>query len=577
MIENNNATRLLFTLTCGLLSYTMAHAQERANVIIILCDDMGYSDLGCYGSPDIETPNIDRMAAEGMMMTQFYNTPRSCPSRAALLTGVYPHEAGMGHMVYTNAGPGYEGNLSVNSVTMGEVLSDAGYNTMFVGKWHVGHSSLDARPEVRGYDKFTGIYTHMDAYWSILEGCEIYKDRELFIPAGQNPVNPFNPDKEFYTTDFFTDAAINYLQEYQSEGSEDPFYMHICYNAPHFPLEAPDDLIEKYEQRYKKGWEALRDEKFAKMKELGLLKSEQKIPQQRVVHENKTLGRNYAINEIGEPIPLWRDISEEDREDLVFRRAIYAAQIDNLDQNVGRLITYLEEQGLKDNTLIMFMSDNGCSAEIGVFGCNWGLNTKANYDEWRSVGGWSASQGDCWSGYSNFPHRLHKQFAFEGGIASPFIALWPKGMVESGRVEMEQVGHLVDVMATVVDISDSRYPKEYQGRDIHKARGISLLPHITGETKKSEERELFWHHQNSAAIRSGDWKLVTNDDQNDAAWELYDLTNDRSETNNVIHSYPKLAKKLKKRWFDWAREVNAYPFIEDRTIENNAWPAIDWE
>ena len=217
-----------------------ADPPPRPNIVILFVDDMGYSDVGCFGG-EIDTPHLDRLAARGVRFTQFYNTSRCCPSRAALLTGLYSHQAGIGMMVYRDHGPGYQGNLSDQCVTFGEVLRSAGYQTMMVGKWHAGHEPY-SRPEVRGFDRFTGIYPHIDSYWKVLRACDIYRDQQLLIPAGENPVNPYRPDEEFYTTDFFTDAAIDYVDRALEDKSK-PFLLHVCYNVPHFPLEAPDDLI----------------------------------------------------------------------------------------------------------------------------------------------------------------------------------------------------------------------------------------------------------------------------------------------------------------------------------------------
>ena len=241
------------TFTMSNLNKT--YTKKRPNIIIMFVDDMGYSDVGCFGG-EIETPNIDALAAGGVRFTQFYNTARCCPSRACLLTGLYPHQAGVGMMVYRDYGEGYLGNLNDQCVTFGEVLKEAGYQTMLVGKWHAGHR-IHARPELRGFERFTGIYPHIDSYWKVLEGCDIYRDKKLFIPAGENPVNPYRPDEEFYTTDFFTDNAIDYINQAR-ESSSQPFLLHLCFNVPHFPLEAPDDLIPKYRGKYMKGWDKLR-------------------------------------------------------------------------------------------------------------------------------------------------------------------------------------------------------------------------------------------------------------------------------------------------------------------------------
>ena len=548
--------------------------QQRPNILILFVDDMGYSDVGCFGG-EIDTPNLDRLSAGGLRFSQFYNTARCCPSRANLLTGLYAHQAGVGMMVYRDYGEGYFGNLNNRCVTFAEVLRDAGYQTMMVGKWHTGHE-LHSRPEVRGFDRFTGIYPHIDSYWKVLPGCDIYRDRKLFIPADENPVNPYRPAEEFYTTDFFTDNAIDYIdQAFEKEAS--PFLLHVCYNVPHFPLEAPDDLIEKYRGRYRKGWERLRQEKLKHMKEMGLVGDEQKLPEVRGFKGVEREGFNYKPAIETDVLPSWDSLSEEDREELDFRRALYSAQIENFDQNVGRIVDHLQERGTLDNTLILFLSDNGCSGELGEFGMNWGDYTRSNYPEWRKASGWATSQGQCWASYSNTPFRKYKKFVHEGGISSPFIAHWPAGIKKSGGIYSNQIFHLIDIMPTLCDVAGTEYPKTYDGRDVLPQQGISMRPFFENEDAKTEERTLYWSHEINAAIREGNWKLVTVNDRDNDAWELYDLTKDRSETENRVQQHPDVADRLKKKWFAWAEEANVLPYPEDRgNLQRTTWPPPPW-
>lgn len=537
------------------------NAAERPNVIILFADDLGYSDIGCFGG-EIETPNLDRLAAGGIRFTQFYNAGRCCPARASLLTGLYQHQAGVGMMVYRNSGDGYRGHLNQRCVTFGEVLGAAGYRTMMTGKWHTGHVP-ESLPEVRGFDHFTGVYLHIDSYWKVLRNCDVYRDGRLLIPASEDPDNPYHPDREFYTTDFFTDAALDYIDRALDQ-PEQPFLLHVCYNAPHFPLEAPDSLIEKYRGRYVAGWDELRKEKLARMKDMRLLPRKQLLPQvignvaQRVPH----LPFKDLVDV--DPLPKWDDLGRRDQVELDFRRAMYAAQVDCLDQNIGRILECLEKRDGLDNTLIMFFSDNGCSGELGLFGMNWHQNKSTNYDEWRKKSGWSISQGQCWATYSNTPLRKHKQYVHEGGIASPFIAHWPEGITDAGRIVSDQAFHLIDIMPTLCELAGTQYPNEYQGRQVTPTPGISMLPYWKGSVDQPEERTLFWQHMNHSAVRQGDWKLVTLNDRNSADWELYDLSEDRSETDNLIADHPELARRLEAKWRTWANDVNALPFPEDR-------------
>ena len=538
-------------------------AGDRPNVVIIFADDLGYSDIGCFGG-EIETPNLDRLAGNGVRFTQFYNTGRCCPARASLLTGLYPHQAGVGLMVYRNYGDGYRGNLNDRCVTFGEVLKTAGYSTYMVGKWHSGHVP-ESRPEVRGFDHFTGIYPHIDSYWKVLRDCDVYRDGQKFVAAGEDPVNPYRPEQEFYTTDFFTDAALDYVDQ-AARQKDKPFLLHVCYNAPHFPLEAPDELIEKYRGRYMKGWDVLRQEKLIRMKKMGLLPKKQKLPQVNSSVEQRVPDLPFKMLIDSDPLPKWDQLSQRDREELDFRRAIYAAQVDRLDQNVGRLVERLEKQGVLDNTLIMFFSDNGCSGELGLFGMNWHKHSKASYRQWRKLGGWSISQGQCWATYSNTPLRKYKQYVHEGGIASPFIAHWPKGIGKRGRIVNNQTFHLVDIMPTLCEIAGASYPKEYGGKRVTPTPGINMAPYWEDRVEHPEKRTLYWQHLNHSAVRDGDWKLVTLNDRDRSRWELYNLSEDRSETDNVIAGNPEIAQDLKHKWRVWAEDVNVLPFPEERAL-----------
>ena len=550
-----------------------AAAPKRPNIVILFVDDMGYSDVGCFGG-EIDTPNLDRLAAKGVRFTQFYNTSRCCPSRACLLTGLYPHEAGIGMMVYRDHGEGYRGNLNDRCVTFGEVLREAGYQTMLAGKWHAGHEP-HSRPELRGFDRFTGIYPHIDSYWKVLKACDIYRDRTRLIPAGEDPKNPYRPDEEFYTTDFFTDVAIDYVDQALKDPAR-PFLLHVCYNVPHFPLEAPDKLIAKYRGRYLAGWDKLRAEKLARMKRLGIAPPTAKLPRVKGFENRRIPGFTGVGVETGY-LPAWESLSEDDRRELDFRRAMYAAQIDRFDWNVGRLVEHLARRGALDNTLILFFSDNGCSGEMGEFGLNWGKHTSANYPQWRKAGGWSVSQGQCWASYSNAPLRKYKKFVHEGGIASPFIAHWPAGIRAAGRIVNGQAFHLIDVMPTLCELAGATYPKEHEGRQITPARGTSMVPFLTRADAPARPRTLYWQHENHAAIREGDWKLVTVNDRDEAAWELYDLREDRGESEDLIRQHPDVAERLRKKWRQWAERANVLPFPEERgPAKGVPWPPRPW-
>lgn len=509
---------------------------SRPNILLIMADDMGYSDIGCYGG-EIPTPNLDRLATEGLRFTRFYNAARCCPTRASLLTGLYPHEAGIGRMVYRNDGPGYSGRLNERCVTLAEVLQSAGYRTSMAGKWHVGHQP-GVRPTDRGFDRFYGIHRHVDSYYRVLKGCTVYLDDEEVIPETEDPTNHLRPDQDWYTTDVFTDYALSFIEEAADSGG--PFFHYLAYNAPHFPLEAPTDDIERFRGRYMDGWDVLREEKFERMLVAGI------IPE---------------TAELSPPenVP-WNGLSEDDRRNLDFRRAIYAAQIARMDRNIGRLLDRLEQRGILDETLILFLSDNGCSAEVGMFGMNWDENRIENWDEWREKGGWSVSQGRAWANASNAPFRLFKKWVHEGGIATPLIARGP-GVPARGGLTHE-VGHVIDVMATCCEVAGASYPSEFAGRQIRPLRGQSLVPVLNGRSRLGHEA-LYWEHLRHAAIRTGRWKLVSRDDER-LRWELYDLDADRTELVDVSSFAPNRVSDMRAQWQAWAEETNVLPWPAER-------------
>ncbi|MCT4648577.1 MAG: arylsulfatase [Carboxylicivirga sp.] len=498
---------------------------EQPNIVLILADDLGFSDLGCYGG-EIATPNLDELAETGIRFSNFYNAGRCCPTRASLLTGRYPHQAGVGMMVYNNWGGSYQGFLNSESVTLAEVMKEGGYKTLMSGKWHVGHKE-GQRPNDRGFDRFYGINIHVDSYWKVLNNCEVFLDGKEVIPATSNPINALHPEKDFYTTDVFTDYAMHFLSE-ETQNSDQPFFLYLAYNAPHFPLEAPDEDIAKYQGKYMKGWDELRRQKLEKMKQIGI------VPKHTVLSPSENA--------------VWDTLSMDDKMNLDFRRAMYAAQIDRLDQNVGRLITHLKEIGKYDNTIILFLSDNGCSAEQGMFGMNWENYRMENYNEWKEKSGWSISQGQAWANVSNVPYRMYKIYNHEGGIATPLIVHWPDKIKNVGGIESTP-GHVIDIMTTLADVGGVKYPVQYKGNKIESMEGKSLLPLLKGE-EHDEHSYLFWEHFGHRAVRKGNMKLVSFYKKE---WELYNLENDPTELNNIVDDYPEIVEELKSAYLNWAK------------------------
>ncbi|MBS1663234.1 MAG: arylsulfatase [Bacteroidetes bacterium] len=509
-------------------------AKPRPNIVLILADDLGYSDIGCYGG-ELQTPNLDKLAAGGVRFLNFYNNGRCCPSRASLLTGLFPHEAGIGDMVYANDGPGYRGYLDSNTVTLAETLGQAGYQTLMSGKWHVGHAE-GQWPTDRGFQKFYGINKHVDSYYKVLPGCEVYLNGSQLIPSTARPVNTLNPEKEWYTTDAFTDYALSFLK--QARHTDNPFFLYLAYNSPHFPLEAPDSVIKKYVGKYKMGWDRLREEKFKRMKEMGL------VPAGSALSPSEN--------------PRWDSLSADDQNEMDFRRAIYAAQVDVMDRNIGRVLNYLDSTRQMDNTVIIFLSDNGCSAEEGNFGLNFDKYRIKNYEDWKHEGGWSVSQGQCWANVSNVPFRLYKKFVHQGGIATPFIVHWP-GHIDHPGSFSTQVGHIIDLMPTLVDIAGGRYPRTFNGRTISPEEGISLRAALEHPgVLVAGQRDLAWEHIGNKAYREGNMKLVL--EPATKQWALYDLSSDPYEMHDLSGKFPEKKATLLKKYEQWAARTGVRPY-----------------
>lgn len=516
-------------LTC--LSAFAAASGAKPNVVILFADDMGFSDIGCYGS-EIETPNLDRLARGGLRFSHFYNAGRCCPSRASILTGLYQHQAGIGHMAGDKGLVGYRDFLSFNAVTIPEVLKGAGYRTMMSGKWHVGWRD-EGSPTARGFDRFYGTRGYIDSYYTTVKRTEMYLDDKMVIPVTDKPVNHLRPDQEWYTTDVFTDYALHFMDE--AVEMKKPFFLYLAYNAPHFPLHAKPEDLEKYRGRYKdKGWNRLRKQRYARLVRSGILRKE------------------WALSPPDSP--EWDSLSEADKDELDFKMALYAAIVDRLDQNIGRVVEKLKATGQFENTLILFLSDNGGTKETGMFGIKGHDAGVANYEDWARVGGWTSSYGQGWANLSNVPFRLYKRFNHEGGISTPLIAHWPAGIKARGKVT-HQVGHIVDVMATCVDIAGAEYPAERNGKAIQPMEGKSLAPIFGGNALGS--RTLFWEHEGHRAVRDGHWKLVAEHQQ---PWELYDMSRDRSELRDISVVNLQLTRKLERKWNEWAKRANVLPW-----------------
>ena len=508
----------LLSLFAGLmLGSLLTHAapdRTRPNFILIMVDDMGYSDIGCYGG-EVKTPNLDKLARDGLRFTQFYNTAKCHTTRAELLTGNYAYSIGDNNMEH--------------GATFGEVLRPIGYRTLISGKWH-----QKPLPTTRGFDR----------YYGLADGCSNFFNPGLKARPGEGPpgrkgktrvrrwaiedkviMGYTSPDKKFYHTDAFTSYAIDRLDEYKNE--DKPFVLYLPYTAPHYPLHAWPKDIAKYRGKYKIGWDEIRKQRFKRMNEMGII------------------GPNHKLTPRASK--AWDDLSDEQKDAEDLKMAVYAAMIDRVDQNLGRLFAKVKELGEWDNTLIMFLTDNGACPEQP--------NTTPNVppgpvESYRTV-----SIG--WANASNTPYRKFKSTDYEGGIRTPFIAHWP-GVIKPGMTN--QVGHIIDVSATFRDITGAKYPKKILGNKTKSPLGKSLLPVFKGE-EREPHKEIYWHFSRANAVRQGDLKVV----RAGKAWELYDLKADPTETNNLAKESPEKTTELAKMWED----------LEERTTRTSRSEASD--
>ncbi len=512
--------------------------ERRPNIVLILADDLGYSDLGCYGG-EIRTPNLDNLANDGLRMTQLYNAARCCSTRASLLTGLYPHQAGVGAMSTDNHKPGYRGFLTDRCVTIATLLKQAGYQTFMSGKWHLrGKGNPECIPTNHGFDEFFG---HYRAYAS-------YYRPDLFVRLPADRPQPSYDEHEFYATDAITDHAIDFMQS--AEGTDSPFLLYLAYNAPHFPLQAPSSVIDSYVDIYEQGWDAMRVARHARMKRLGILPATSKLSPRGQV--TKVPNRNRDSPYYGRQIPAWKTLDPERQRDLVRRMATYAAMVEIMDRNIGRVIDDLRKRNELEHTLIIFLSDNGACAEWDPFGFDDNPYPKnrlyrgSMLDQIGSRGTFH-SYGSGWANACNTPFRLYKHYNHEGGISTPLIMHWPDGLARQGQID-RRPAHVMDLAATLLELGDARYPKHHNGKQILPLSGRSLLPVFTNQP--SAERTIFFEHEGNRAVRKGKWKIVwTNFDRR---WKLYQIDSDRTERNDRAKDFPDKVKELEELWLHWS-------------------------
>ena len=498
------------------------------NFLIILVDDMDYSDISCFGS-EIPTPHIDRLASEGMRMTQFYNAARCCPSRASLLTGLYPHQAGMGHQNQDRHHPSYRGKITNNAATMAELLNKNGYTTYHVGKWHVG-SQREYWPDKKGFDQ----------YFTLIEGAMNYYNQWPWLKNQDSLEITYNGTsyrtrKDFYATKTFSDTACAFIARHDPDM---PFLMYLAYNAPHWPLHAPKEDIDRFRGKYMSGWDTIRQRRMNRMKELGII------------------DQGIQLSERFHSVPEWNMLDENTQKNRDHKMALYAAVMDNLDRGIGRVIQTLRKTGQLDRTMILFLSDNGGCHEDPVPGdAPWVAHPlDGPPGSARSF----PSYGIPWANVSNTPFSYFKSYVHEGGIATPLIVRYPP-LVPAGSINTGTVGHIIDLLPTILDLAGISYPEEIDDRRITPLPGITLLPALSGEEQTGHEL-LFWEHQFNRAVRQGDWKLVspykileTEGIYNE--WELYDLSSDPVEQVNLAKEYPHKVLYMSKLYEEWADKL----------------------
>lgn len=544
----------LLTACSGNQGKSKAGAEKRPNIIVIMADDLGYSDLGAYGG-EIQTPNLDALAADGVRFSHFYNTSRCCPTRASLLSGVYNQQAGIGEMTTDQHQPGYRGFLAQNVVTLAEVLKESGYSTGMTGKWHVSttivqptkeehlkwlnhqashpyFSPVEQYPVNRGFDKYYGnIFGVVDFFdpFSLVNGDKPVET----VPQG------------YYHTDAINDSAAAYVREFSKK--DQPFFLYVAHTAPHWPLQALPEDIRKYENTYNVGWDAIREARYKRMVENGLIDPSTTVLSPR----------------------LGNDLSWENNPDKEWdarAMAVHAAMVDRMDQGIGRLVEALKQTGELENTLIVFLSDNGASPENCMrYGPGFDrpsetrdgqkIHFPINKDVMPGPQTSFASIGERWANVANTPYQYAKAESYEGGVRTPVIAHWPAGIKAKGAFT-KQIGHVMDFMPTFLELAQAKYPETYKGNTIQPYTGISLLPALQN-SQSSTERALYNEHFGARYVRDGNWKLVSL--SKDSTWRLYDVVKDDSELHNLAAAHPEVVSRLSAQWQNWARTHQVLP------------------
>ena len=539
-----------------------ASSAKRPNIVLIMSDDMGFSDIGCYGS-EIDTPNLDALAGNGLRFTQFYNTARCCPTRASLMTGLHQHQAGIGHMMNDRGVDGYRGDLNKHCVTIAQVLKSAGYGTYMSGKWHVTKYKNPGDPQhnwprQRGFDRFYGTIHGAGSFY---DPNSLARDNKLISPYADEQYKV----EKFYYTDAISDNATRFVADHFSAHKDQPLFMYVAYTAAHWPMHAKESDIAKYRGKYDGGYEPIRRARYERLKKMGMIRD------------------NWALSpQAGD----WDAVKDKAWEARCME--VYAAMIDCMDQGIGRIVAELKKQGQLDNTLIFFLQDNGGCAEGMGRGLRKGKKAlpaptpgdkpplapmkpdelqfdmipRQTRDGWPmrmgpgvmpGPDGTYIGYGRGWANVSNTPFREYKHWVHEGGISTPLIVHWPAGVADAGKLR-HQPGQLVDIMATCVDVAGAAYPKKLAGHDIVPMEGKSLAPAF--DDKPIVREALYWEHENNRAVRRGKWKLVSKARKPS---ELYDMESDRTELADQAAAKPELVKELSALWDAWAHRAHVLP------------------
>jgi arylsulfatase A-like enzyme len=499
--------RLSLLTLLALAVFSCKTFATRPNIILIMVDDMGWSDIGCYGG-EVQTPNIDKLAGEGMRFTQFYNNAKCTTTRASILTGLWPRRQG--------------DLLKTHMVTFGEVLKDAGYSTGLSGKWHLGHSAT-THPFYRGFQEYYGLLDGACNFFNPVQPDPEYKGGKVRT-FGHNDEYVTSFPEDYYTTDAFTDHAIKTITQSVKEDPDRPFIHHITFNAPHYPLHAKPEDIAKYKGKFMMGWEEMRKQRYQRQIAMGLIDPER-----------------YPLSPTDSESYDWATADQEFEDQ---RMAVYAAMVDRVDQNIGRLLKALRDLKVYYNTLICFLSDNGgCAEEPG--GRDPAVRHAGPGDDYVAV-------GPAWGWAQNAPFRRHKSWLQEGGANTPMIAWWP-GNIKPNTIT-EAPGHIIDFMATFIELAEADYPESYNGEKILPLEGESLLPIFQGKQRKDHDYYA-WEWSGNRAYREGDTKVVW--DKLTKQWELFDLSTDRTEINDLADKQPERLKQLTTAWYEWARRTGA--------------------